>query len=138
MKASTLTRLAKLESAICVNDRPPDEDSFARAFHAALVAIVAHHAGDWQEGEPPVEALMRALDVTHDEAAREMADAAGPGGQLLRAADAVFTSRGWRLLMADVDDMWAQVRGPLAALLAEVPPALRKALGVSWVPWMNS
>ncbi len=117
MRSTSAVRLRRLESkAPTLALRAWDA-----AFKAALAAVLAFHVGRWQDSEPPLDALNRALEGTPTGAATQ--------DKIMDMLDAVFLSRGWRFFDGENSDLWTDIGAPLNQLLQETPTSLRCALG---------
>jgi hypothetical protein len=117
MKSTNIVRLERLESKAPTSALR----AWDAAFNAAVAAIVAHHVGQWQETEPPLDAVERALG--------EISTGATMKKKIMDALDALFVSRGWRFFDGENSDIWADIGAPLNRLLGETPATLRCALG---------
>ena len=117
MKSMNIVRLQRLESKAPTNALR----AWDAAFKAAVAAIVAHHVGQWQEAEPPLDALKRALG--------EMPEVVTTQDKIMDALDALFVSRGWHFFDGEESEIWADIGAPLNKLLEETPATLLCALG---------
>lgn len=106
----------------------PTRQSLDRHWRASKHAILAYHAGGWREGESPLDALARALDLPAEDMTTALADPAAARDEAALLASCLDTSA-LDFPGLTIGDAVARAVTLINEKLARVPPDVRAFFG---------